>query len=45
MEIAESICEGGLDPSYKKLIGHMPPVLVTPGKIEENLPQHILTSI
>ena len=32
MEIAESIYEGVVEPSYKTLIGHIPAVLLTGGK-------------
>ena len=38
MEIAESIYEGVVEPSYKKLPGQMPTVLVTADKREEKLP-------
>ena len=32
MEIAESIYEGVVEPSYKNILGHMPTVLVPAGK-------------
>ena len=38
MEIAESIYEVVVQPSYKNLPGNMPTVLVTSGVRDENLP-------
>ena len=43
MDIAEYIYEGVVEPSYKNLMGYIPPVLVTSGKIEDKPPHHILT--
>ena len=42
MNIAEYICEGLVEPSYKKLLGQMPTVLVIAGYIEDNPPCQIL---
>ena len=39
MEIAESIYEGVVEPSYKNIPGQTPTVLVTAGIIEENPPR------
>ena len=43
LEIAESIYEVAVEPSYKNLIGCMPTVLVTADKREDNLPRHRIT--
>ena len=43
MEIAESIYEGVVEPSYKKIIGEMPTVLASAGKKEEKPPCQLLT--
>ena len=43
MEISESIHEGLLEPSYKKLLGQTPTVLVTAVKIEDKPPCYRLT--
>ena len=40
MEIAKSIYEGVVEPSYKNLLGQMPTVLVIAGKKEEKPPRH-----
>ena len=45
MKITESIYEGVVEPSYKKLTGQTPAVLFTAGKTEENPPCHGLTPI
>ena len=39
MEISESIYEGVVEPSYKKLLGQTPNVLVAACKREENPPR------
>ena len=41
MEISESIYEGVVTPSYKKLLGYKPTVLYSVGKIEEKPPRKI----
>ena len=41
--ISESMYEGLVEPSYKNLLGHIPIVLVTSGKWEDNMPHQILT--
>ena len=43
MEIEESIYEGVVEPSYKKLLRQMPTMLVSPGKLGENTPRQLLT--
>ena len=43
MEIAESIYEGVVEPSYKNLPGNMPAVLATSGIREEKPPRLGLT--
>ena len=40
MEISESIYEGVIEPSYKKLSGQTQTVLVMAGKIEDKPPHH-----
>ena len=43
MDIADSIYEGVVEPSYKKILGKMPTVLFTSVYIEEHPPCQILT--
>ena len=43
MEIAESIYEVDVEPSYKNVLGQMPTVLVSAGKLEENPPLQLIT--
>ena len=43
MEIAESIYESVVTPSYKKLLGQNPTILDSVGEREENPPRQILT--
>ena len=43
MEIAETIYEGVVEPSYKNLIGKIPTVLVSSGKLEEKPPRQLIT--
>ena len=43
MEMSESIYEGVVEPSYKKILGNMPTVLVSAGKSQEKLPCKLLT--
>ena len=38
MDIAESIYEDVVEPSYKNQLGHSPNILVTAGKREDNSP-------
>ena len=43
MDISEYIYEGVVEPSYKKLLGKNPTVLVTSGKRGEKPPHHRIT--
>ena len=43
MEISESIYEGMVSPSYKKILGQTPTVLDSVGIREENTPRQTLT--
>ena len=43
MEIAESIYESVVEPSLKDLLGQMPSVMVSEGKLEDNPPRQLLT--
>ena len=43
MDIAESIYEGVVEPSYKNLLGQTPTVLVTSVIIEDTTPCQIIT--
>ena len=43
IEIAETIYEGVVEPSYKKLLDHMLTMLVSAGRREEKPPQHEFT--
>ena len=43
-EIAESIYEGVVEPSYKELIIQIPILIASTGRLEKNPPGQILTS-
>ena len=42
MDMAESVYEGVVKPSYKNLLGQMTTMLVTAGKREDKTPRHRL---